>query len=280
MTGTVAALYRYPVKSMQGEQVQCIEVSQRGVSGDRAVALLDLETGQIASAHHPGKWAALLHCSARWEHHAILVTLPDGDTMPVGPELEARISTLCERSVRFIGEAPQDAQYEFMLPDVPDAAPAAFTDYTLSLAGLTSGTVGRLPVAMQASPGSLLDVAPIHLVATSSLRALAASGGDADIRRFRPNIVIDNGEGTAYAEGAWTGKRLQIAEATLEITMPTPRCVVPTLRQAGVDSHRDTLVALARHNRLQFGPGNWACLGVYSSVMSAGVISADDPVTG
>jgi uncharacterized protein YcbX len=275
--GTVAALYRYPVKSMQGEQVQAIEVSQRGVSGDRAVALLDCETGQIASAHHPGKWAVLLHCSARWEHDAILVTLPDGDRMPVGAELEARISALCERSVRFIREAPQDAQYEFMLPDVPDAAPAAFTRYTLNLAGVASGTIGRLPVALQAPPRSLLDVAPVHLIATSSLRALTASGGDPDTRRFRPNIVIDNGENPAYAEGNWTGQKLQIAEATLDVTMPTPRCLVPTLRQAGVDRHRDTLVALARDNRLEYGPGKWACLGAYASVSGGGRISVGDP---
>jgi uncharacterized protein YcbX len=275
--GTVAALYRYPVKSMQGEQVRTMEVSQRGVSGDRAVALLDCETSQIASAHHPGKWAVLLHCSARWEHDAILVTLPDGDTMPVGAELEARISALSERSVRFIREAPPDAQYEFMLPDVPGAAPAPFIDYTLSLAGVASGPVGRLPIAMQAPRSSLLDVAAVHIVTTSSLSALTAGRGDPDIRRFRPNILVDNGETPAYVEGSWTGQKLQIAEATLDITMPTPRCLVPTLRQAGVDPHRDTLVALARDNRLEYGPGRWACLGAYASVSGGGQISVGDP---
>jgi uncharacterized protein YcbX len=131
---------------------------------------------------------------------------------------------------------------------------------------------------MHAPPGSLLDVAPVHIVATSSLRALTASGGDPDIRRFRPNIVIDNGESPAYAEGSWTGQKLQIAAATLDITMPTPRCLVPTLGQAGVDRHRDTLVALARDNRLHYGPGQWACLGAYASVSGDGQISVGDPV--
>jgi uncharacterized protein YcbX len=89
---------------------------------------------------------------------------------------------------------------------------------------------------------------------------------------------VSHGEVPAYAESGWTGQKLQIADAALDITMPTPRCLVPTLRQAGVSRHRDTLVALARDNRLQYRPGRWACLGVYASVSAAGQISVGDPV--
>lgn len=277
--GRIASLHRYPVKSMQGEELASAEVTEAGVAGDRAYALLDVETGRIASAHHPDKWAMLLHCGARWDGDRVLVTLPDGMTLPIGAELESRISGLCNREVRFIEQAAEGALYDFQLADVPDAAPQAFVDYTLSLAGVSSGPLGRLPVGMQAPPGALVDVAPLHLVTTSSLHALAAGGGDTDIRRFRPNVVIDNGTDTAYVEADLDGQHLQIRNAELVMTMPTMRCLVPTLEQTGVHRDRATLATLARDNLLHVAIGSWACLGHYASVQIGGTLSVGDEVS-
>jgi uncharacterized protein YcbX len=61
LTGTVASLFRYPVRSMQGERVEFLDMKAGGANGDRTFALLDVDSGQVASAHHPDKWAALLH---------------------------------------------------------------------------------------------------------------------------------------------------------------------------------------------------------------------------
>jgi hypothetical protein len=60
--GSVTALWRYPVKSMQGEELNGAAITERGIICDRAYALRDLETGHIASAKHPGKWAKLFEC--------------------------------------------------------------------------------------------------------------------------------------------------------------------------------------------------------------------------
>ena len=57
---TVVALWRYPVKSMMGEQLNAAEVTDRGLLGDRAYALVDRETGKVASAKFPRKWPTLL----------------------------------------------------------------------------------------------------------------------------------------------------------------------------------------------------------------------------
>src|SRR5712664_1281771 len=62
--GTVRALWRYPVKSMLGEELDVLEVSGGGVVGDRAYALRDRETGKVASAKHPRLWPSLLGCRA------------------------------------------------------------------------------------------------------------------------------------------------------------------------------------------------------------------------
>lgn len=57
--GTVVALWRYPVKSMMGEELNAADLTERGVHGDRAYALLDTETGKVASAKNPRKWPNL-----------------------------------------------------------------------------------------------------------------------------------------------------------------------------------------------------------------------------
>ena len=63
---TIAALYRYPVKSMLGESLSRAVFDERGVVGDRAYAVLDVESGIIASAKVPRRWARLLEFSARF----------------------------------------------------------------------------------------------------------------------------------------------------------------------------------------------------------------------
>ena len=266
LLGTVSALYRYPVKSMQGETVHSAVLTERGMLGDRAYALVDVETGRIGSAHHPNVWGGLLECGARWDDGEVVVTLPDGESMHIGAALEERLSALLNRTVRFIEQAPEGAQYEFQLADVPDTAPDRFVEYTLGLAGTTTGRLGRLPVGMNAAPGSLVDVAPVHVVTTASLAALARAGGDADVRRFRPNIVIDNGDDPVFDEARLDQEVLGIGESQVRVTMPTMRCLMTTLPQHDVARSKETLAALARTNRLEVGPGHWACLGAYANV--------------
>jgi hypothetical protein len=60
--GTIRALWRYPVKSMLGEELDAVDLSEGGVVGDRAYALRYRETGKVASAKHPKRWPNLLAC--------------------------------------------------------------------------------------------------------------------------------------------------------------------------------------------------------------------------
>ena len=60
--GAVAELWRFPVKSMQGEQLQEVTVTARGGVGDRAYALIDTATGQVASAKSVKRFPDLLAC--------------------------------------------------------------------------------------------------------------------------------------------------------------------------------------------------------------------------
>jgi uncharacterized protein YcbX len=281
--GSVAALYRYPVKSMQGEQVSSLYIGPGGIAGDRAFALIEVATGRVASAHHPGKWGRLLQCRARWQGDAatggvVVVTLPDGAEEPVGESLERRLCALLGREVRFIREAPEGGRYEIVHPDVDGAAPESFIRRTLAAAGMRDGRVGHLALGLAAPRGALVDVAPVHVITSSSLSALAAAGGDADLRRFRPNIVI-RADGERYAEASLVGARLEVGAAALRVLMPTPRCVITTLAQAGgVSADKAPLALLARDNRLRIGDGKWACLGVYAGVDAAAEVAVGEAV--
>ena len=93
--GTIRALWRYPVKSMLGEELDAVDLSEGGVVGDRAYAIRDRETGKVASAKHPKLWPNLLACRAAFvdaprpddELPPVRIELADGD---VGAERRAR----------------------------------------------------------------------------------------------------------------------------------------------------------------------------------------------
>jgi MOSC N-terminal beta barrel domain len=88
--GSVVALWRFPVKSMAGEQLHSVEVTERGVSGDRAYALIDKDTGKVVSAKSVRLFPNLLDCKAVFVEQPrrggdlppVQILLPDGTTVP------------------------------------------------------------------------------------------------------------------------------------------------------------------------------------------------------
>src|SRR3954465_12027425 len=62
--GKVGTLWRFPVKSMLGEELDSVDLVEGGVVGDRAYAVRDRDTGKVASAKHPKLWPNLLECRA------------------------------------------------------------------------------------------------------------------------------------------------------------------------------------------------------------------------
>src|SRR6266581_4656428 len=84
--GAVVSLWRYPVKSMMGEELNAAEVTDRGLLGDRAYALVDRSDGKVASAKNPRKWSQLFDCRAAFvdpprpgaKVPPVRITLPEG----------------------------------------------------------------------------------------------------------------------------------------------------------------------------------------------------------
>ena len=129
--GTVAALWRYPVKSMQGMEVTAAAISERGILGDRAYAIMDRATGHIASAKHPRKWARLVQCRAAFVEPPrpgtplppISITLPDGSAVSSAePDVDRVLSRALGRDVTLLATAPAHPTREANRAPVDGAA--------------------------------------------------------------------------------------------------------------------------------------------------------------
>ncbi|MPY30913.1 MOSC domain-containing protein [Streptomyces adustus] len=275
--GTVAALYRYPVKSMLGEAVSDVAVTEAGLSGDRIHAVLD-ESGAVGSAKHPRKWGELLRCRSRLDDSGtVRVVLPDGTELPVEDrELDLRLSKLLGRQVSCSAVVPEHGRLERAVPayegGVPDTMRAsAFVDETGE--SITTGGVAQ---------GTFFDFGRVHLVTTAALARMREvyPGGDFDPRRFRPNLVVDPGTGPGFPEDTWVGSRLRVGEALFRVVVPTPRCVLPTLGHDELPADPAIMRAVAREHRVPvFGLGRLSCLGVYLEVLEAGTVELGDTIT-
>lgn len=249
----VETLRRYPVKSMLGEEVAETEVTERGLTGDRARAVLDVATGKIASAKNPRLWRDLLTV--------------EGARAPGDEEL----SKLLGREVRLIDVPPEGAELERSVPErVLAEGIEAEVPYTV-------GTLGG------ASPeGTFFDFAPVHLISTSTLERVGALSprGHVEALRYRPNLVIRTEE-EGFVDNDWVGRELRVGdEVVLQVIVPSPRCSVPTLAHGALGRDIEALRVVARHNRVPvMESGLQACAGVYARVVRPGRIAQGDPVT-
>ncbi|HWE60174.1 MAG TPA: MOSC domain-containing protein [Chloroflexota bacterium] len=273
----IAGIRRYPVKSMLGEEIDASPVTERGLFGDRAYALLDRATGKIASAKHPRLWGQLLTCRAAIEGWTgdstaiptIRISLPNGSTVVTGrDDVDAALRGLLGRDVALLRVAPAAAEIERYWPDIEG----------MSLRDtFTSGTIGQ-----GAPPGTFFDYAPLHLLTTASLDRLPATGLF-DARRFRPNLIVAPiGAAEGFIENAWVGQTLLIGPTVrVRVTDPTPRCVVPTLSHGELPRDVGVLRAVATHNRPPIpalGGAVQPSLGVYATVERGGSIRRGDLV--
>ncbi|WP_428268861.1 MOSC domain-containing protein [Haliangium sp.] len=267
IAGRLHRLLRYPVKSMQGEQVSAVSITADGLTGDRDWAIEDAATSLVASAKRPGRWGALLQCQARGAGDDVVVSVPTGATAPVTePDAVAvLVGAYVGRQVHLRHRSAAAHRIERTDPDLA----ADVSGEHLRLGDAQVGTLGG------AAPGSLFDFAPIHLVSTATLDHLASviGAGGADERRFRPNLIVDIDD-EPYGENTWVGRDITIGDVVLSVIVPTPRCAIPSLAQAGdLLASADTVRVVAHQNRVDIpGIGRMPCLGAYARVRTGGAV--------
>lgn len=280
--GEIIALWRYPVKSMQGEEVDRAIVTERGLLGDRAYAVLDRETGYIASAKYPRKWNRLIECQAEFEAPPqpdaplppVRITLPTGDIIHSAQrDADQALSRFLGRAVSIVMEAP--------------TSPIREADRTPIDASSAGEIIRQEQMALAAPAGTFFDYAPLHILTTATINRLRERypSGQFNISRFRPNIVIAPlGDESGFVENQWLGKRLQAGDKVqLQGIYPCPRCVVTTLAQGNLPRDVGILHTVAQNNSAEsvtLAPGVLlpAVAGIYATVLHRGVISRRDTV--
>jgi len=284
MAPSVAEIWRYPVKSMLGERLAECEIGRAGLAGDRSFALIDLEDGKVASAKNPHKWASLLSCRAALSDESLVeITLPDGSRMRSDdPGIDAALSEVCGRGVHLASTAPDDRAFEEVWPDIDGLAPQQVIDGTNIGTDPDGEKISQFPLGSAAPSGTFFDVSVLHLLTTQTLAQLQGLAPDAsfDVRRYRPNLVIETGSEPGFVENGWVGRLLRLGDdVEVSVTLPTMRCVMTTLAQEDLPRDRETLRTIAAANRIKIeGMGTWACAGVYGDVATAGVVRVGDAV--
>ncbi|WP_372514680.1 MOSC domain-containing protein [Mycobacterium seoulense] len=262
----VHSLLRYPVKSMLGETVPSMFVDEHGAEGDRRLALLDAETGHVASAKNARMWRGLLKCTAKGDTGRVNIGLPDGTSVAADdPGIDDLLSRLLGRAVRLVTQRPEGAT--LVRPD---------PEKLLEL-GLDAEVGGRILQIAQATPGdAFTDEAPLHAITTATLEHIGV-----EALRYRPNIVIATPPGyPPYAENDWVGAEIAIGSARLRVLTATSRCVVPTLEHGSLPRAPQALRIPAAENRWDTGGhGAQPCAGAYLAVTAEGVVRVGDRVT-
>lgn len=287
--GQVAALWRYPVKSLGGEQVEHADIGPRGVRGDRLWAVRDLERDVTATARRIPK---LLTATARYANPVppdagpgnapdVEITFPDGEVLSSRDDaVHERLSTLVDRDVRLTSLPPADdtSLHKLSRDERENMSVAALRkDFGVTdeekFPDMSMLRVADLATLSRYStpPGMFVDLAPVHVMTQTSLATIGGQvdGAALDVRRFRPNILLTLRDSTDdLPESQWTGGRLTIGGVVLDVTMPTIRCVVPSRAQPGIEVDRRITKAVAeRANR---------CLGSYCWVQSGGAVTVGD----
>lgn len=260
---TVVGLWRYPVKSMMGEELAAADLMEYGLLGDRQYAVVDSETGKIASAKNPAKWAPLFACRATYLERPtatapaprVQITLPNGTEVSSDQhDIGAQLSSVLGRAVHLAVVPPSTPILEEYWPTV-EGLPHADTVTDESM-----------------PPGTFFDCASVHLITTATLDRLAGSNasGRFEPQRFRPNILVSlSTPGSGFIENDWVGRILCIGEqAQLRITGSCGRCVMTTLPQGDLPQDTGILQTAVKENH--------GSVGIYATVVRGGTIRRKD----
>jgi uncharacterized protein YcbX len=263
---SLVSLWRYPVKSMMGEELNATDITEKGVLGDRKYALIDTSTGKLANAKNPIKWPNMFDYRAVYmdpiedstKLPPVRITFPDGSSGATTDEdVSQRLSEKLGRPVQVTATSDHisDVQFEGYIPD---------------LEGLTN----RKTIFTRSSPeGTFYDIAMVHLLTTASINKMRELIPESriEVRRYRTNIVIDVPDEIGFVENNWVGKTVRIGDdVVLEVTQPCVRCIMTTLPQGDLPKDSAILQASVKYNN--------GAMGVYAKVIRTGRIYRGDRI--
>jgi len=272
--GQVVSIFRYPVKTLQGECVDSIAVTELGFEGDRLWALRDEKRGDFGGGK---RIVPLMNLSAQMgvDGAPPTIELPNGKRFTADdPDAPRLLSEALDHPVTIwpVGATPEAPEEIEEVTDLEADFRAAMgregDEPNPDFSQIPEGMMGYLGQAGR----PYVDLAPLLVMTQQSLDALAraATSSKIDVRRFRPSFVIDADAGSAFPEQDWIGARIRVGSAIFQLPMTCPRCVMTTRGFADLPKDPGIMRKLVTET-----DGN---LGVYGTIEQAGTISVGDPV--
>jgi len=255
--GTVESLWRYPVKSMRGEELDEIFAGFSGVYGDRLFAFRSSASRKGFPYFTARDQREMLRFRPRFRH-------PDKTAAPVNLREAESIAP---------GATPVYADPPDLMVDVetPAGNTLAIDDPAL-IDMLRNGVDDKHQLTLLRSERAITDCRPVSLLALQSVRQLAEETGTmVDKRRFRANIYLDLTSAEGFAEDRFVGRSLRVgSKVILSILERDPRCMMITLDP-------DT-GAIAPALLKKVAQAHSGMTGVYGAVLAEGMIRKGDPV--
>ena len=281
--GTVKAIWRYPVKSMAGELIARGVFDELGLAGDRGWALRDEEASEIRGAK---RLPQLMQCQARYVEEpragfipAAEMTLPSGERISTSdPSAARRISEFLGRTLTLWPRQPKSHLDHYRRgPQVKIEEEFQFVFGRIE--GEPQPDLSNAPAALlqelleYTSPlGTYFDAFPLTILTTAMMEELGRRNPTAcfEAARFRPNLVVDTGDVTGFAEFDWCGRTARIGTAAIDIVIPSVRCSMTTHATGDLPKDTSVLRTIVRESGQN--------CGVYCNVAAAGAIAVGDAV--
>lgn len=302
--GNIKEIWRYPVKSMGGERLSACTVTSLGIPGDREWALRDEASGEISGGK---KLPKIMQWHARYRSEPengvipqVEMTLPDGRLLASDdPDINTRLSEAIGRSVSLwpqqspenkahyrraglapalLGRVTRIAAVHKLLPRLLRIGKLEddVREFFSREPGEPIPDLTHLPqevLEYTSPPGTYFDAYPLNLLTTASLATMAQLNPSAiwDVRRFRPNFLVETGpEVSGLVESTWSGRTLRIGSVRLKCEVPCARCGMTTQEQDGLPKDPSILRSIVKEAEQN--------LALYLTVVEAGEVKLGDSV--
>jgi uncharacterized protein YcbX len=253
--GKVDSLWRYPVKSMRGQEMEEMFAGYAGVYGDRLFAFVS-DGSPKGFPYFTGRNQRRMICYNARFRDPIRATAP---------------SNLREAEENGAWPLPASAMQLGIEVETPDGKSLEIDDPSL-IDSLRYGTEHSHSVTLLRSDRALTDCAPLSLFSLQTVRQLQEeSGVPIDKRQFRANVYLDLPELAAFAEDEFVGRSLRLgSKVVAQVIKRDGRCMMITLNPDTAEKSPEVLKAVAQRHE-----GN---AGLYAAVLTEGVVRKGDPV--
>jgi len=257
VVGKVESLWRYPVKSMRGEEMDELFAGYAGIYGDRLFAFKSSASPEGFPFFTGRDQRQMVRYRARFRH----------------PAKAARPVNWSEAQKLSLNINPISADVSDLMLDVetPDGKTLAIDDPAL-IDNLRAGIDGKQKLTLLRSDKAMTDCRPLSIFAVQTAKKLGEETGDnVDKRRFRANVYVDLTSSEGFAEDQFVGRSLRIgSKVTVAVLQRDARCMMITLDPDTAEKTPAILKAVAQAHE--------GMAGVYGAVLVEGTIRKNDPV--